>query len=107
MGTKDVSEDVLLDSALTEDELLEDISDAKQAAFAVLDERAKKYPLIQDGDLTTQDLQDRYGMSAGNAPISFMQDIVTANPEIWQMLKVVEKPGSKRWFWVLRLKRDN
>ena len=106
MGTKDVSEDILLDSALTEDELLEDISTAKQMALVALDKQAIKYPVIQDGDLTTRDLRKRYGMSAGDSPVDFMQEVAAANPDVWQMLKAVERPGSKRWFWVLRYIAD-
>lgn len=76
----------------------------KERILEELDKYGDGYPLAQDGDITTRDLIKRYRMSAGTTPLEFMRRAVAADPDLWLMAQVVSRPGSRRWFWVLRRK---
>ena len=78
--------------------------DRRAKIKADLSKYSGQFPLYQDDDYTTRDIVDTFGMSAGNSPIDFMRDVVAQDPGLWEILKVVDRPGSRRWFWVLRPK---
>ena len=76
-------------------------ADRKLKILAELDAYSGDYPLMQENDITTSDLAKRYHLTV---PLSYMRRVVDAEPDKWEMLQVVDKPGSRRWFWVLRRK---
>jgi hypothetical protein len=76
----------------------------KAQIMADLGKYSGAYPLMQEGDYTSRDLIETFGMSAGNSPTEFMKQVVAQDPEIWEMLQVVDRIGARRWFWVLRKK---
>lgn len=79
------------------------MDDAKKAAMlAELDRYAAEYPIVQEGDVTCQDIAERYGVSQ---PIVYMRRVIELAPDAWEMVQVVDRPGSRRWFWVLRKRK--
>lgn len=78
--------------------------DRRAQILADLAKYSGEYEVAQEGDYTARDISDAFGMSAGNSPVDYMRRAVEEDPDLWEMLQVVERPGSRRWFWVLRRK---
>jgi len=60
----------------------------------------EKYPLIRVGDITGAFLRTK-GVSR---PADWMLNRCKEHPDKLERLQVVDRPGSHRWFWVLRRK---
>jgi len=69
--------------------------------LAEIETLSNSYPVVQEGDFTSQDIIREEHITV---PIPYMRRIAAADPEHWQMLQVVDKPGLRRWYWVLRRK---
>lgn len=79
----------------------------KTKILADLAKYSGEYPLVQEDDYTARDISEAFGMSAGNSPVEYMRRAVEEDPELWEILQVVDRPGSRRWFWVLRPKHKS
>jgi len=69
--------------------------------LAELEALSNSYPVVQEGDFTSQDIIREKDITV---PIPYMRRVAASDPEHWQMLQVVDKPGLRRWYWVLRRK---
>ena len=76
----------------------------RQRMIADLAKYAGDYPLVQDGDYTSNDIVEVFGLSPGDSPVDFMDRAIEEEPQLWEKVQVVSKPFSRRWFWVLRRK---
>ena len=101
MGANDVTKNILLDNAPTEDEILEDISRAKQAALDELSACEIDYPIYLPSDITGSDIRKQRNVTNRSA-VDYMIGVAKRHPDKWQCIKVVKVAGNRNAFWVLR-----
>lgn len=71
----------------------------KTAILEDLDRYMDEYPPMQDGDITSMDIAERYGITVRSS-LDRMRKIAKDHPEEWSLLQVTHK--SNGWCWVLR-----
>ena len=84
----------------TRAEMLEDI---EKSELEALDAFANRYPLEQPGDKTAKFLCERYGFKSSSQASDFMDAWIVEHPD-YEKIQAVDRPGSRRWYWVLRRK---
>jgi len=95
------TDDVNITMSLTEDEILEDISRAKQAALDELSACEIDYPIFLPSDITGSDIRKQRNVTNRSA-VDYMVGVAKRHPDKWQCIKVVKIAGNRNAFWVLR-----
>jgi len=95
------TDDVNITMSLTEDEILEDISRAKQAALDELSACEIDYPIYLPSDITGSDIRRQRNVTNRSA-VDYMIGVAKRHPDKWQCIKVVKVAGNRNAFWVLR-----
>ena len=95
------TDDVNITMSLTEDEILEDISRAKQAALDELSACEIDYPIYLPSDITGSDIRRQRNVTNRSA-VDYMIGVAKRHPDKWQCIKGVKIAGNRNAFWVLR-----